>query len=146
MTASTMTVVVSDFHAGAAESLLTVLDENFHPDPGQTSPTTMALAAAFLPLMQELTKSGGKPDLVLLGDVLDLSLGKPDHAARIFSNFLHQRQKRRRKGHGRRAGLARIGMEIFVKHCQKALCGSGVKIRNNHRHRTGGHATPRFAS
>ena len=88
MTASTMTVVVSDFHAGAAESLLTVLDENFHPDPGQTSPTTMAFAAAFLPLMQELTKYGGKPDLVLLGDVLDLSLGKPDHAARIFSNFL----------------------------------------------------------
>ena len=83
-----MTVVVSDFHAGAAESLLTVLDGNFKPDPDQISPTTTAFAAAFLPLMQALSTSGVKPDLVLLGDVLDLSLGKPDHAARIFSNFL----------------------------------------------------------
>lgn len=82
------TVVLSDFHAGAAESLLTVLDADHRPDPSQTSPTTTAFAAAFVPTIKALTAVHGKPDLVLLGDVLDLSLGRPDHAARIFSGFL----------------------------------------------------------
>ena len=83
-----LTVVLSDFHAGAAESLLTVLDADLRPDPSQTSPTTTAFAAAFVPTIKALTAVYGKPDLVLLGDVLDLSLGRPDQAARIFSGFL----------------------------------------------------------
>jgi hypothetical protein len=83
-----LTVVLSDFHAGAAESLLTVLDADYRPDPAQVSPTTTAFAAAFAPTIQALTAVYGKPDLVLLGDVLDLSLGKPDHAAQVFSGFL----------------------------------------------------------
>lgn len=83
-----LTVVLSDFHAGAAESLLTVLDAEFRPDPSRISPTTAAFAAAFVPTIKLLATQYGKPDLVLLGDVLDLSLGKPDHASRIFSGFL----------------------------------------------------------
>lgn len=83
-----LTVVLSDFHAGAAESLLTVLDADNRPDASRISPTTTAFAAAFVPTIKMLTTVYGKPDLVLLGDVLDLSLGKPDQAARIFSGFL----------------------------------------------------------
>lgn len=85
-----LTVVLSDFHAGAAESLLTVLDADDRPDPSRVSPTTAAFAAAFVPTMKALTAVHGKADLVLLGDVLDLSLGRPDQAAQIFSGFLRE--------------------------------------------------------
>ncbi|PLL14457.1 hypothetical protein C0V75_03210 [Tabrizicola sp. TH137] len=83
-----LTVVLSDFHAGAAESLLTVLDASYRPDPAQVSPTTQAFAAAFVPTIKALASRYGKPDLVLLGDVLDLSLGRPEDAARIFAGFV----------------------------------------------------------
>ncbi len=83
-----LTVVLSDFHAGAAESLLTVLDADLRPDPSRISPTTAAFATAFVPTIKALTAVYGKPNLVLLGDVLDLSLGRPDQASQIFSGFL----------------------------------------------------------
>lgn len=81
-----LTVVMSDFHAGAAESLLTVLDDANRPVADAISPTTTAFATAFGAFMDALGPQE-KPELVLLGDMLDLSLAAPWDACAILKGF-----------------------------------------------------------
>lgn len=89
MPAPALTVILSDFHAGAAESLLTVLDADNRPLPAQVSPVTLDFAAAFAPFMAALDATA-PPDLVILGDALDLSLAPPQVAVQVFQTFLRE--------------------------------------------------------
>ncbi len=57
-------------------------------DRTNPSPTTEALAAALRPTLEDLGQGYDEPaDLVLLGDVLDLSLSPPDRSAQVFETF-----------------------------------------------------------
>lgn len=83
-------VIISDIHAGAPESLLTVLEKgSFRVRPDMVSVTTQAFRDAFAATLASLGL-GEKPDLVLLGDVLDLSLSSPSDSSRILASFLSE--------------------------------------------------------
>jgi len=87
MSAGPVTVILSDLHAGAAESLLTVLDADNRAVPSQPSPVTRDFGAAFGQFMAALNPAA-PPNLVILGDALDLSLAAPQAAAQVLQTFL----------------------------------------------------------
>lgn len=74
-------------HAGASESLLTGLKADRTPDVSKPTQTSRAFARA---IGKTLTNLGSnRPlELVLLGDVLDLSLAKPWESAQCLRDFL----------------------------------------------------------
>lgn len=75
-------------HAGARESVLTVLDtQTFEPIPHQVSVATQAFGKALNATLSTLALDA-KPDLVLLGDALDFSLSNPAISAEILAGFL----------------------------------------------------------
>ncbi|WP_291835725.1 metallophosphoesterase [Limimaricola sp.] len=77
-------------HAGAPESLLTVLEaQTFRVLPHMVSVTTQAFRDALAVTLSSLDLHE-KPDLVLLGDILDLSFSPPDESARILTAFLQE--------------------------------------------------------
>lgn len=79
-------VCVSDIHAGAETSLITHITDRLMIDDKTPSPTTKALRAALGPTLAEF-EGDTQPDLVLLGDVLDLSLSQPVRSAQVFETF-----------------------------------------------------------
>lgn len=83
------TLVLSDLHAGAPGSLLTVLDENNTPLRNQISPTTSKFCTAMLATLAEMGLAQ-KPDLVLLGDALDFSLARPRDSVSVLKGFLSE--------------------------------------------------------
>jgi len=81
------TIILSDLHAGADESLLSVLGADGRVDPTLASRTTAAFGDAMQATVTAL--SGSDPhDLVILGDALDLSLAPPQVAAGVFERFM----------------------------------------------------------
>ncbi len=81
------TIILSDLHAGADESLLSVLGSDGRVDPNVHSKTTTAFADAMATTLAELSGSDAH-DLVILGDALDLSLASPDVASGVFQGFM----------------------------------------------------------
>jgi hypothetical protein len=84
-------VVLSDLHFGAANSVMTSLDEDpagdgaFTVDPATPSP----LMAAVVEALRELTAGqDAPPTLILAGDVLDLALSPDAVAATAFGGFI----------------------------------------------------------
>ncbi|MEO1293405.1 MAG: metallophosphoesterase, partial [Pseudomonadota bacterium] len=79
-------VILSDLHAGALTSLLTDLPGR---DPAVESPVTRAFAAALGDFLERGGQHGAEaPDLVLLGDVLDLQFSDRAAAATSARTFL----------------------------------------------------------
>jgi len=83
---------MSDLHAGAETSLISNIvrlgNGTFEIDRHNPSPTTEALSAALRPTLEDLGQGHDEPaDLVLLGDVLDLSLSPPDRSAQVFETL-----------------------------------------------------------
>jgi hypothetical protein len=84
-------VCISDLHAGALTSLLTPLTPGLEwtgvPDDVTDTATcfAQALNATLKPLLHETA-----PELVLLGDGLDLSLSPPDRSFPVLRSFLGQ--------------------------------------------------------
>ena len=82
-------VCISDLHAGALTSLVTT-DET---PPLHNGKPTPSIEDTFAAAMSELLggikeKSSPNPDLVLLGDGLDLSLSPPDRSFDALKGFL----------------------------------------------------------
>ena len=83
---------MSDLHAGAETSLISNIvrerDGTYRIDDKTPSPVSEALATALRPTLDILGRSTDvPPDLVLLGDVLDLSLSPPERSAQVFETF-----------------------------------------------------------
>lgn len=84
------TIIISDLHAGAPSSLLTVLDQDTYKTiPHQISVATQTFAKALSATLKNLNLDQ-KPNLVLLGDVMDFSLAPPQVSAEILKNFFYQ--------------------------------------------------------
>lgn len=83
------TLVISDLHAGAPGSLLTVLDDKNEPLRNEVSPTTSKFCTALRATLAEMGLSQ-KPDLVLLGDALDFSLARPRDSVSVLKGFLSE--------------------------------------------------------
>ncbi len=86
---------MSDLHAGAETSLISNITRQRGGDYSilntEPSPVTQALAAALRPTLTHLGRGGeAPPDLVLLGDVLDLSLSPPKRSAQVFETFARE--------------------------------------------------------
>ena len=91
---TTKYICLSDIHAGAETSLITTIlsdgSGGFVIDPTRPSPVTKALARAMRPTLEHLERPQSEPaNLLLLGDVLDLSLSPPDRSAQVFETFAH---------------------------------------------------------
>gem|GEM_PF-431241 len=85
-------VCLSDLHAGAETSLISNIqrqrDGGFEIERERPSAVTVALSAALRSTLMTLDGGQGTPpDLVLLGDILDLSLSPPDRSAEVFETF-----------------------------------------------------------
>jgi hypothetical protein len=84
-------VCLSDLHLGAPNSLLTNLCHQpntmrqYEVDPTRPSPV---LEALFVALQKELDGPGDPPQLILLGDVLELALAADNVASQAFVQFL----------------------------------------------------------
>jgi predicted phosphodiesterase len=81
-------VCLSDLHLGAAYSVLSVLPGD---DSSRPSPTLQAFGTALHSLLGALTSSAPSappPQLLLLGDILDLGLSPIDAAAGGFQHFV----------------------------------------------------------
>ena len=82
-------VCLSDMHFGAANSVLTELDNNQTTvDPNATSPMLNALVAALTALIGSNDKGTPKPTLILNGDILELALATDNVAYMAFERFL----------------------------------------------------------
>jgi UDP-2,3-diacylglucosamine pyrophosphatase LpxH len=81
------TIILSDLHAGAEESLLSVLGEDDTVDPIAVSRTTTAFGTAMRATLSALSGEDAH-HLVILGDALDLSLAPPQVAAGVFRGFM----------------------------------------------------------
>jgi hypothetical protein len=82
-------VVVSDMHAGAEFSLATPIDSTGKPgDPAVPSPTAAAFGAAVRALLRRQIPPAGCPEIVLLGDVMDLAFCGRDAAAQSYVGWL----------------------------------------------------------
>lgn len=73
---------ISDLHAGAPTSLLMNLGDKYQPKGPSVTDTYSAALESFL------TASGAKPQLILLGDVLDLQFSDRVHSTRNALGFL----------------------------------------------------------
>ena len=83
-------VCISDLHAGALTSLITPLDDdlNWSADLGPTGSTT-TFATALNDLLGTMGKgTSTSPQLIILGDALDLSLSSPYRSAEVFRGFM----------------------------------------------------------
>jgi hypothetical protein len=81
-------IVVSDMHAGAVLSLATAVDSDANPtDPTIPSPTASAFGAALRALLRR-NRPAGRPEIVLLGDIMDLAFCGRDQAAQSYAGWL----------------------------------------------------------
>lgn len=86
-------ICISDLHAGALNSLVTPVDNSGRFEPGQrATETTKAFCAALNALMVNLRDSADipPPDLLLLGDALDLSLSPSNRSFAVLGGFLSE--------------------------------------------------------
>lgn len=81
-------VIVSDLHFGAENSILTALVPGGAPvaDPTRRSPVLSAFVDGLAELAQA-NEGGGRPTLVLAGDILELALAEDQVAAAVFEQF-----------------------------------------------------------
>lgn len=83
-------VCLSDLHAGAETSLITHISKStFEPDAAISSETSRALGIALRATLAEFSDED-PADLVLLGDVLDLSLSPPERTTAVFETFVQE--------------------------------------------------------
>lgn len=81
-------VCLSDMHLGEEDSLLTNLKTaSTDTDPTQPSPVMEHLVQCLRNLISK-NKNGGKPTLVLNGDILELALTTTNQAAMVFERFM----------------------------------------------------------
>lgn len=88
-------IILSDIHLGGYNSLLTYIQEiprnpngtRYNVDAQKTSPVLRDLADCIKEIVNSINK-GGKPQIILLGDVLELALGGLNDAAMTFERFL----------------------------------------------------------
>ena len=81
-------VCISDLHAGALSSVVTRLDRKLCYEPGQPSATNAALGPALTKTLRTLNGDAAPPDLILLGDALELSASPPERSCDVLSTFL----------------------------------------------------------
>lgn len=82
-------ICISDLHAGSLTSLLTDHSGKGKPDPNAISPLTEAFGNAFGAFVQAARGSRrAKPQLILLGDVLDLQFSRRRDATSNALGFL----------------------------------------------------------
>jgi len=131
------TIILSDLHAGAEESLLSVPGPDGRVDPTMTSRTTAAFGDALQATLASL--SGSDPhDLVLLGDMLDLSLAPPHVAAGVFQGFVANLPRQVLSG---RMSFVPGNHDHALWTAQRFADGPGSPARPGH----WAHVTPAFA-
>ncbi|MFT7593224.1 MAG: hypothetical protein ACI8R4_000537 [Paracoccaceae bacterium] len=81
-------VCLSDMHSGALSSVLTPLDAQFRYDPDATSATAATFGAAIGATLKTLVGEQVPPDLLLLGDALDMSFSSPSQSSEVLTAFL----------------------------------------------------------
>ncbi len=79
---------LSDMHAGALSSVLTPLDAGFGYDPDGSSATATTFGVAIGATLKTLVGDQAPPDLLLLGDALDMSFSPPDQSSEVLAGFL----------------------------------------------------------
>ena len=131
------TIVLSDLHAGADESLLSVLGADGRVDPKAISGTTAAFADAMAATLTELSGSDAH-DLVILGDALDLSLAPPDVASGVFQGFMARLPTQMRSG---RMSFVPGNHDHALWTAQRFAKGPGSPAEAGH----WAHVTPAFA-
>ncbi|MEO0830321.1 MAG: hypothetical protein AAFY03_07645, partial [Pseudomonadota bacterium] len=84
-------ICFSDVHAGAEASLGTHLGDDLIADYDSPSPTSTALGATVRGLLarhREAHADAGKPQLILMGDFLDLAFNDRGNAARSYVSWI----------------------------------------------------------
>jgi len=79
---------LSDMHAGALSSVLTPLDAKFGYDRDGSSATATTFGVAIGATLKTLIGDQAPPDLLLLGDALDMSFSPPDQSSEVLAAFL----------------------------------------------------------
>jgi hypothetical protein len=80
-------ICVSDLQCGAPTSLLTTPGDTDGPQSDPPAQLSATFGAAMADLFAKVSPQA-RPDLILLGDILDLSLGTPAAASASLSRFL----------------------------------------------------------
>ncbi len=80
-------VCLSDLHLGAEYSLLTNIDQENRPNPEEPSTTLLKFAAALRNYLSDLSPDS-KPQLILMGDLLDMGFSLIDRTAMAFQRFV----------------------------------------------------------
>jgi hypothetical protein len=81
-------VCLSDFHSGALSSVLTPLKPDLTYDPDGSSKTVSSLGQALGATLKTLVGEDAPPDLILMGDALDMSFSPPDRSSDVLSAAL----------------------------------------------------------
>lgn len=83
-------MVISDLHSGALSSVLTPLTSGFDYDPKGKSATAEAFGKAISATLTAMIGDDTPPDLILLGDAVELSFSPPDRCAEVLHKFLSE--------------------------------------------------------
>lgn len=83
-------VCLSDFHCGALSSVLTPLNNNFDYDPHGQSASAKRFGAALGATLTNLVGDAAPPDLICLGDALDMSFSPPDRSSDVLAKTLRE--------------------------------------------------------
>ncbi len=81
-----MRVIISDLHFGARNSLFTGLDADNNPDKSIVTFTNICFARAMQATLRAMP-SARQPDLIMNGDVLDLSFASPAVTTSVLRSF-----------------------------------------------------------
>ena len=132
------TIILSDLHAGAEESLLSVLGPDGRVDPQGISRTTTCFADAMQATLTALSGSDAH-DLVILGDALDLSLAPPQVAAAVFQGFMARLPQQMLGG---QISFVPGNHDHALWTAQRYAAGPGSPVEADH----WAHVTPAFAA
>ena len=82
-------VCLSDLHFGAQNSLLTKLtSDGLKPNFLEPSPVLISLVENLRLLIEQNQDKSQKPNLILLGDILELALCETNEAGMVFDRFV----------------------------------------------------------
>lgn len=79
---------ISDLHSGALSSVLTPLTSGLDYDPDGQSSTAETFGKAIGATLTSMIGEDTPPELILLGDAVDLSFSPPDRCAAVLHKFL----------------------------------------------------------
>ena len=81
-------ICLSDLHLGAPESLFTQVDDQGLPDHAACSDALKTFGALLREYVASMTGDGPPPQLILLGDVLDMGLSPVGDTAAAYERFI----------------------------------------------------------